>query len=302
MFFKKILFLQIAIVYLLGSSIEPIPQTVEYNYEKALLGKKLFFDPILSKDNSISCATCHDLKNGGDDGLKFSVGIDGQIGDINAPTVLNSFFNFRQFWDGRAHNLEEQALGPIENPVEMGHDFATLVKKLKATTYNRDFKKIYIDGITKENLADAIAEFEKTLITPNSAFDRFLKGDETAITSFEKEGYELFRSKGCISCHNGVNIGGNLYSKFGMIVDIDSKHLGKYNITKNEWDKYYFKVPSLRNISLTAPYFHDGRYDTLKEAVKTMSLVQLGRPITEKEIEKIVAFLKTLNGELIIIK
>ncbi len=302
MFFKKILFLQIAIVYLLGSSIEPIPQTVEYNYEKALLGKKLFFDPILSKDNSISCATCHDLKNGGDDGLKFSVGIDGQIGDINAPTVLNSFFNFRQFWDGRAHNLEEQALGPIENPVEMGHDFATLVKKLKATTYNKDFKKIYIDGITKENLADAIAEFEKTLITPNSAFDRFLKGDETAITSFEKEGYELFRSKGCISCHNGVNIGGNLYSKFGMIVDIDSKHLGKYNITKNEWDKYYFKVPSLRNISLTAPYFHDGRYDTLKEAVKTMSLVQLGRPITEKEIEKIVAFLKTLNGELIIIK
>lgn len=302
MFFKKILFLQIAIVYLLGSSIEPIPQTVEYNYEKALLGKKLFFDPILSKDNSISCATCHDLKNGGDDGLKFSVGIDGQIGDINAPTVLNSFFNFRQFWDGRAHNLEEQALGPIENPVEMGHDFATLVKKLKATTYNKDFKKIYIDGITKENLADAIAEFEKTLITPNSAFDRFLKGDETAITSFEKEGYELFRSKGCISCHNGVNIGGNLYSKFGMIVDIDSKHLGKYNITKNEWDKYYFKVPSLRNISLTAPYFHDGRYDNLKEAVKTMSLVQLGRPITEKEIEKIVAFLKTLNGELIIIK
>lgn len=302
MFFKKILFLQIAIVYLLGSSIEPIPQTVEYNYEKALLGKKLFFDPILSKDNSISCATCHDLKNGGDDGLKFSVGIDGQIGDINAPTVLNSFFNFRQFWDGRAHNLEEQALGPIENPVEMGHDFATLVKKLKATTYNKDFKKIYIDGITKENLADAIAEFEKTLITPNSAFDRFLRGDETAITSFEKEGYELFRSKGCISCHNGVNIGGNLYSKFGMIVDIDSKHLGKYNITKNEWDKYYFKVPSLRNISLTAPYFHDGRYDTLKEAVKTMSLVQLGRPITEKEIEKIVAFLKTLNGELIIIK
>ncbi|RXK05264.1 cytochrome-c peroxidase [Halarcobacter bivalviorum] len=302
MFFKKILFLQIAIVYLLGSSIEPIPQTVEYNYEKALLGKKLFFDPILSKDNSISCATCHDLKNGGDDGLKFSVGIDGQIGDINAPTVLNSFFNFRQFWDGRAHNLEEQALGPIENPVEMGHDFAILVKKLKVTTYNKDFKKIYIDGITKENLADAIAEFEKTLITPNSAFDRFLKGDETAITSFEKEGYELFRSKGCISCHNGVNIGGNLYSKFGMIVDIDSKHLGKYNITKNEWDKYYFKVPSLRNISLTAPYFHDGRYDTLKEAVKTMSLVQLGRPITEKEIEKIVAFLKTLNGELIIIK
>ncbi|NVJ52340.1 MAG: cytochrome-c peroxidase [Campylobacteraceae bacterium] len=275
---------------------------IEYDYKKALLGKKLFFDKKLSKDNTISCASCHDLNNGGDDGLIFSVGINGKLGNINAPTVLNSIFNFRQFWDGRAKDLAEQAKGPIENPIEMGHDFASLVKVLKRSSYKESFKAVYKDGITEQNIVNALAEFEKTLITPNSSFDKYLKGDEAAITAFEKEGFELFKNKGCISCHNGVNIGGNLYSKFGMIVDIDSKSLGKYNVTKNELDKYYFKVPTLRNISLTAPYFHDGRYQDLKEVVKTMALVQLGRPITNLEIEKIVAFLKTLNGKLEIIE
>lgn len=302
MFFKKIFLFNFLTLTLFASSIEPIPLKLEYDYDKAILGKKLFFDKRLSKDNSISCASCHDLTKGGDDGLKFSVGIDGKLGDINAPTVLNSVFNFRQFWDGRAKDLAEQAKGPIENPIEMGHDFTKLLEVLKTSFYEKSFKAIYEDGITKENLVDAIAEFEKTLITPNSAFDRYLKGDENAINSFEKEGFELFKNKGCISCHNGVNIGGNLYSKFGMLIDVDSKNLGKYNVTKNELDKYYFKVPTLRNISLTAPYFHDGRYYDLKEAVKTMALVQLGRPVTDLEIEKIVAFLKTLNGELKIIE
>lgn len=302
MFFKKIFLFNFLILTLFASSIEPIPLKLEYNYDKAILGKKLFFDKRLSKDNSISCASCHDLTKGGDDGLKFSVGIDGKLGDINAPTVLNSVFNFRQFWDGRAKDLAEQAKGPIENPIEMGHDFTKLLEVLKTSSYEKSFKTIYKDGITKENLVDAIAEFEKTLITPNSAFDKYLKGNDNAINSFEKEGFELFKNKGCISCHNGVNIGGNLYSKFGMLIDVESKNLGKYNVTKNELDKYYFKVPTLRNISLTAPYFHDGRYYDLKEAVKTMALVQLGRPVTNLEIEKIVAFLKTLNGELKIIE
>ena len=302
MFLKKIFLFNFLAVTLFASSIEPIPVNLEYNYDKAILGKKLFFDKRLSKDNSISCASCHDLTKGGDDGLKFSVGIDGKLGDINAPTVLNSVFNFRQFWDGRAKDLAEQAKGPIENPIEMGHDFSKLLKVLKTSSYEKSFKAIYEDGITKENLVDAIAEFEKTLITPNSAFDKYLRGDENAISTFEKEGFELFKNKGCISCHNGVNIGGNLYSKFGMLIDVDSKNLGKYNVTKNELDKYYFKVPTLRNISLTAPYFHDGRYNDLKEAVKTMALVQLGRPVTDLEIEKIVAFLKTLNGKLEIIE
>lgn len=300
---KKVIFLNcIFIISLHAASIEPLPVDIKFDYNKAILGKKLFHDVRLSKDKTISCASCHDLNKGGDDGLPSSVGIQKQVGSINAPTVLNAVFNFAQFWDGRAKDLHEQALGPIENPIEMGHDFKTLVLELNKTEYKDEFSKIYIDGITKDNIADAIAEFEKTLVTSNSRFDKFLRGDDTALTKIEKEGYELFKNKGCITCHHGVNIGGNHYNKFGAIIEINSVSLGRYNVTKNEDDKYYFKVPSLRNIELTAPYFHDGRYYDLRKAVETMSLVQLGRPIDELEIDKIVAFLKTLTGELKVIK
>lgn len=289
-------------LFLNAASITPIPQKIDFNYKKALLGKKLFFDTRLSVNNTISCASCHDLKDGGDDGLPSSFGVDGRQGTINAPTVLNSVFNFRQFWDGRAKDLKEQAMGPIENPVEMAHNFEKLVKSLQNTEYKTIFSTVYIDGITKNNIADALSEFEKTLITPNSKFDKYLSGDEDALTDYEKQGYEIFKSKGCIACHHGINIGGNHYNKFGVFSYISSDNLGKYNVTKDEEDKYYFKVPTLRNIALTPPYFHDGREVSLKEAVKTMSYVQLGRPITEDEIEKIVAFLRTLTGELEIIK
>ncbi len=299
----KIIFLIFFIIFTsFAANITPIPETIDYNLEKALLGKKLFFDTRLSKNNTISCSSCHDLTSGGDDNLIFSVGNEGKVGNINAPTVLNAVFNFRQFWDGRAKNLEEQVLGPIENPIEMAHNFEFLIKELKRTEYLQEFGKIYKDGISKKNIANAIAEFEKTLITPNSRFDEYLKGDKKAITQFEKEGYELFKNKGCISCHHGINIGGNHYNKFGAIVSINSKNLGRYNVTKNEDDKYYFKVPTLRNIELTSPYYHDGRYNDLKNAVSTMSQVQLGRPIKDEEIEKIVAFLKTLTGKLKIIE
>ena len=298
------IFISIFILFLTGNAtnITPIPKHIEFNYDKAILGKKLFFDNKLSKDNSISCATCHDLNNGGDDGLKFSFGVEGKMGNINAPTVLNSYFNFRQFWDGRAKDLKEQAAGPIENPVEMSHDFKILVPKLENTEYKELFENIYSNGITKDNILDAIAEFEKTLITPNSKFDDFLLGDKEALTKYEREGYELFKNKGCIACHHGVNVGGNHYNKFGAFNFVASDSLGRYNVTKNENDKYYFKVPTLRNIDLTAPYFHDGREPSLKKAVETMSLVQLGRPITNEEIDKIVAFLKTLTGQLKIIE
>jgi len=285
-----------------GADISPIPQKIEYDYQKAILGKKLFFDTRLSMDNTVSCATCHDLLNGGDDGLEVSFGIKGLKGTVNAPTVLNSVFNFRQFWDGRAKNLQEQALGPIENPVEMGHNLKILVEKLKDTEYKDQFNSIYKNGITKENLVDAIAEFEKTLITPNSRFDKYLLGDKNAITPYEKEGYELFKNKGCIACHHGVNVGANHYNKFGAFSPVSSKNLGRYEITKDDEDKYYFKVPSLRNIQLTAPYFHDGREYDLDKAVELMAAVQLGRPITEDEVKKIVAFLKTLTGQLKVIK
>jgi len=282
-----------------SSPIKPIPNTIAVDHKKVDLGKKLFFDPILSKDGSISCASCHDLKNGGDDGLKFSFGIDGQIGNINAPTVYNAVFNFRQFWDGRAKNLKEQAQGPIENPVEMGHSMTAVTKVLKKSQmYLKNFSDIYEDGITHDNIIDAIAEFEKALITPNAPFDLYLKGEKNAISPEAKEGYELFKSKGCILCHNGVNVGGNFYNKFGIFKDANTSTLGRYNITKREEDKYVFKVPSLRNIALTSPYMHDGRAETLTDAVDIMTEHQLGRFMEPNEISNIVEFLKSLTGEI----
>ena len=302
MFRFYIILLIISTTFINASNITPIPQKIEYNLKKALLGKKLFFDKRLSIDNTISCASCHDLENGGDDGLQVSVGVDGKQGSINAPTVLNAVFNFTQFWDGRAKNLEEQALGPIENPLEMAHDFTILVKNLKKTEYSNKFKKVYRDGITKKNIANAIAEFEKTLITPNSRFDKFLLGDNNALSAYEKEGFEIFKNKGCVTCHHGVNLGGNHFNRFGAVINIESTSLGRFDITKNKDDMYYFKVPTLRNIELTAPYFHNGSEDSLKKAVEMMALIQLGHPAKNEEIEKIVAFLKTLNGKLEVIE
>lgn len=278
--------------------IDPIPEAVEVDAKKAALGKKLFFDTLLSKDNTISCASCHILQDGGDDNQRVSFGIKGQQGPINAPTVYNSVFNFRQFWDGRAADLQEQAMGPVENPVEMGNSFANLINTLEKTPYKQQFEALYKDGITKNNIADAIAEYEKTLITPNAPFDKYLKGDAYALTQEQKEGYELFKSKGCISCHHGRNIGGNMYNKFGVFQDANSSHLGRYNVTHKKRDKYYFKVPSLRNVAKTAPYFHDGRTSNLRTAVYFMAKYQLGRKITPQEVDKIVAFLQSLNGEL----
>jgi len=295
------IFLLISVCFSLVSSdpIKPLPQSIEVDRGKAALGQKLFFDPLLSRDGTISCASCHDLENGGDDGRKFSLGVNGNKGNINAPTVYNAVFNFRQFWDGRAEDLKAQVFGPIENPVEMNMTMAQTVEKLKKNTmYLSDFAAIYADGITEENVADAIAEYEKTLITPNAPFDRYLKGEKSAIDAEAEEGYGLFKSKGCIVCHNGINVGGNFYNKFGIFKDANSTALGRYNITKREEDKYVFKVPSLRNIALTAPYMHDGRAHTLKDAVEIMSEHQLGRYMTKDEIKKIVSFLNSLTGKL----
>ncbi len=284
---------------LFSSPIKPIPNEIKVDAKKVQLGKKLFFDPILSRDGTISCATCHDLQNGGDDGLKFSFGIKRKEGNINAPTVYNAVFNFRQFWDGRAKDLKEQAIASIENPREMGHSIAAVVEILKKSkTYLKDFNDVYSDGITKDNIVDTIAEFEKALITPDSPFDRYLKGDKEAISQKAKEGYRLFTSKGCVVCHHGVNVGGNFYNKFGIYKDANSSSLGRYNITQREEDKYVFKVPSLRNIALTAPYMHDGRMSTLNAAVEFMTKHQLGRYMEPGETDFIVAFLKSLTGEI----
>jgi len=284
---------------LLSAVITPISEIKNIDFKKASLGKKLFFDPRLSQNGTVSCATCHDLAKGGDDGLRVSRGVHGKKGSMNAPTVYNAVFNFRQFWDGRAKDLKEQALGPIENPIEMNLSIDKAVALLKKDPmYRHAFESIYKEGVTKENIADALAEFEKTLVTPDAPFDRYLKGDENAISQRAKEGYRLFESKGCILCHNGVNIGGNFYNKFGIFGDTNSSSQGRYSITKREEDRFVFKVPSLRNIALTAPYMHDGRAKTLKEAVEIMTEHQLGRYIEPEEIENIVLFLKSLTGKI----
>ncbi|MCV6607139.1 MAG: cytochrome-c peroxidase [Campylobacterales bacterium] len=280
--------------------ISPIPQFISYNKQKALLGKKLFHDPRLSKDNTISCATCHNLDIGGDDNLPYSFGIKGQVGTISSPTVLNSGFNFLQFWDGRAKDLKEQVSGPIHNPIEMGSSFGEVIEKLeKDEEYVVHFEKVYSGKITEDRVADAIAEFEKALYTPNGKFDKYLRGKTGILSNDEKEGYLLFKEYGCISCHNGINVGGNLYQKFGVMKNYVDKHnqQGLYNLTKNEEDKYYFKVPTLRNIQLTAPYFHDGSATDLQTAIEVMIEYQLGITPEKKHIEKIEKFLLTLTGE-----
>lgn len=277
--------------------ITPIPQNSYHNEQKAFLGKRLFFDTRLSHDGTISCATCHILETGGDDNLSFSFGINGEISSRNSPSVFNSRYNILQFWDGRAKTLNEQISGPIHNPKEMGTNFDEVVLKLKNDEYyTKEFSILYKDGINEENIKDAIVEFEKALTTPNSKFDRYLRA-ENNLDEDELKGYILFKEYGCISCHNGVNVGGNVMQKIGILEKFDTNDFGLYNITKKAEDKYYFKVPSLRNIELTSPYFHDGSVESLDKAVRIMLQLQVGFPLKEENIENIVKFLKTLTGD-----
>jgi len=272
------------------------------------LGKLLFHDPILSKDKTVSCASCHELyTKWGTDHRNVSIGVKGRKGNVNAPTVYNSYFNFRLFWNGRAKDLKEQAEGPLHNPVEMDMDEKTIEERLKQVPlYVQLFKKIY-GGVKYKYVLDAIAEFEKALITPNSKFDKYLRCKEQGkdnckniLTKKELEGYITFKKIGCISCHNGVNIGGNSFQKLGVIYPYKWKpdYPDRYQITKKEEDKNVYRVPSLRNIACTYPYFHDGSVKTLKEALKKMSYHNLGFELSDEEIENIEAFLKTLTGEL----
>lgn len=293
---------------LANNPIEPLPLSVKVNPAKVKLGKKLFTDTRLSADNSISCASCHELsaESYGTDLRSVSEGVKGQLGGRNSPTVFNSGFNFAQFWDGRADSLASQALGPVVNPIEMGmSSWEEVTSKLKGDTYyTTAFKQIYGTEISAVNIADAIAEFEKTLITANSPFDKFLRGDKKAISKQQKHGYQLFQSYGCVSCHQGRNVGGNMYQKFGVLKDIVlqsgtlGNDLGRFNVTKNEWDKRVFKVPSLRLAVKTPPYFHDGSVATIQEAVNIMIQFQLGREVPVTDQNAIIAFLESLVGDL----
>lgn len=285
--------------------IKPLPFKLTLDGRKVELGRALFNDKRLSKDDSLSCASCHDMAKGGADGRPTALGIGGRVGPINTPTVLNSSFNFRQFWNGRAATLEEQAAGPVHNPGEMGSNWTEVLAKLgQDQALVGKFAGVYKDGLRPANIQDAIATFERSLVTP-SRFDRFLLGEQKAINENEAKGYQLFKSYGCAACHQGVNVGGNMYQQFGVMDEyfklrgkpVTEADLGRYAVTKLESDRHVFKVPSLRNIELTAPYFHDGSVGTLEEAVDVMFRFQLGRTAPASDKGLIVQFLKTLTGE-----
>lgn len=281
--------------------IQPIKPPAQINIGMVDLGKKLYFDPRLSKSGFISCNSCHNLSMGGSDNLPTSIGDHWHQGPINAPTVLNSSLNVAQFWDGRAADLKAQAGGPIANPGEMGFTHTLAVGVLQSIpAYVREFKQVFgTDTINIDGVTTAIAEFEKTLVTPNSRFDQWLLGKKDAINAQELAGYTLFKESGCIACHNGPAVGGASFQKMGVVEAYKSasKAEGRSAVTGKDADRFNFKVPTLRNVELTYPYFHDGAANTLPEAVETMGRIQLGKKFNADENAKIVAFLKTLTGD-----
>jgi len=300
-----------AFARVLPTRVEPplaaLPEAPATDPKKVALGERLYFDKQLSGDGTVACATCHALDKGGTDSpLPTSIGIAGQHGPINAPTVYNAVFNVAQFWDGRAADLQAQAAGPVANPKEMGADWPAVVQRLAADPlYAQAFVGAgYADGVTQDNVTHAIAEYERTLVTP-SRFDRFAQGDVAALTDDEREGLALFVSTGCATCHAGGPIGGATFQKMGVFADyftlrggeLTEADLGRFNVTKQPADKHQFKVPILRNVGLTAPYFHDAYAKTLEDAIRVMGKVQLGKDLPSVTITRIADFLRALSGE-----
>ena len=291
----------------MSEPVRPIDTEVHVDEAKAALGSALFHDPRLSVDNTVSCASCHALETAGVDNHQYSHGVDDQLGGVNAPTVYNAVYNFVQFWDGRAKTLADQAAGPPLNPVEMASpSFDAIIAKLKADkAFAKAFDKVYPDGLTEANITDAIEEFERTLITPNSRFDKWLRGDDSAITADELAGYELFKTYDCATCHVGPNLGGLSYELMGLRkhyfadrgMELTNEDNGRYKETQQERDRHRFKVPGLRNVEHTWPYYHDGTRHTLEEAVRDMAIYQSGVELSDAEIDQISSFLKTLTGE-----
>ncbi len=291
--------------------IRPIPDSVAHDPKKAALGEMLYNDTRLSADGTISCASCHGIDMGGVDNERYSDGIGGQLGGVNAPTVFNACFNFAQFWDGRAATLAEQAGGPPLNPVEMGcKSFDEIVTRLsKDKAFVTKFLAVYPEGLNMATITNAIEEYEKTLVTPNSPFDKYLKGDKNAMTTEQIEGYKLFKEYNCATCHAGINMGGLTYELMGQRANyFEDRQLtqksgltdgdnGRWAQTKVERDRYRFKTPTLRNVALTYPYYHDGSVTTLGEAISKMAKYQVGRDISEDDCKKVESFLRALTGQ-----
>ncbi|MEN9798580.1 MAG: hypothetical protein RL653_2276 [Pseudomonadota bacterium] len=270
--------------------------------DKVALGRMLYFDTRLSKNHDISCNSCHALDKGGVDGEQFSKGHKGQLGGRNSPSVFNAALHVAQFWDGRAGTVEDQAKGPVLNPGEMAMPDAKQVEKVLSSMpqYVEAFAKAFPgekQSLSFDNAAKAIAAFERKLVTPGR-WDKFLAGDQEALTQAEKDGFDTFMASGCVACHAGVGVGGGMYQKLGLVQPWpNQKDQGRFEVTKNEADKMMFKVPSLRNVAKTAPYFHDGSAKTLPEAIKLMAKHQVGRELPEKDVASIATFLEALNGE-----
>jgi cytochrome c peroxidase len=287
--------------------IRPIAERMEYDEAKAALGFALFHDPRLSIDNTVSCASCHELSTAGVDNHQYSHGVNDQLGGVNAPTVYNAVYNFVQFWDGRAKTLADQAAGPPLNPVEMASvSFDDIIAKLQEDKeFVAAFNASYPDGLTQANITDAIQEFEYTLLTPNSRFDKWLRGAADAMTAEEIEGYELFKKYDCATCHNGPLAGGLSYELMGHRneyfaergLEMTIEDNGRYKETQLERDRHRFKVPGLRNVEHTWPYYHDGTRITLEDAVRDMGYYQSDVKMSDSEVAKVTAFLKTLTGE-----
>ena len=275
----------------------------ELTEAKTDLGRMLYYETRISKNGKMSCNSCHMLDKYGQDNLPFSPGHEGKLGGRSSPTTYNAALHIAQFWDGRAPNVEEQAKGPVLNPVEMGMPSADFVVQVLRSIpgYVDAFKAAFpgdADPVTYENFGRAVGAFERKLLTP-SRFDDYLKGNKTALTAAEVKGYETFAKTGCVTCHNGPAIGGAMYQKLGLVKAWpELKDLGRYEATKIETDKYLFKVSSLRNVTETGPYLHDGSVATLEDMVKKMADHQLGKTITDEETASIVAFLKVLRGDI----
>lgn len=289
----------------LHEPVQPLRPFMNLDVRKVQLGDRLFHDRRLSLDNTISCGDCHQLDTNGSDSRAHSIGVDGAEGTIKAPTVYNSAYNFAQFWDGRAATLEEQAAGPIHNPLEMNSNWEQVMVKLKEDPEMVSaFAEIYPEGINPSSISDAIATFERSLITTDSPFDRWLRGDDAALTDQELQGYRLFNSYGCSSCHQGRNVGGNLYAYMGAMGDyfadrggeVTKSDLGRFNVTGETSDRFFFKVPSLRLAVLQKYYFHDASETNLKRAIQTMGRYQLGRAVPIDDAAAIAAFLGSLVG------
>ncbi len=283
--------------------ISPIPLPAAQDPARVALGRQLFLDPILSRDGSVSCGSCHNLAMAGVDGLPHAIGIGGAEERVNTPTVYNAALNLAQFWDGRAASLKEQAGGPVTNPQEMGSRWPDVVARLEHSPYRAAFQRIDGGPPTRRRVEEALASFERTLLTVNSPFDRWLEGDDGAISPEAAQGYALFKSYGCGSCHQGANVGGNMFQRFGFYGNPFARaprpvDLGRFNVTGREDDRYVFKVPSLRLAVLTPPYFHDGSVRDLATAIRLMGRYQLGRAIPDGDIALIIRFLDTLPGAM----